>query len=97
MSCKFQVKYADLCFEGGLKRSIANLDENLQAWSQAIDRKCQILYGKYQDMYSVSIRRGHLHLPTKFQGTVLRWLGNDAELVKTVSNQVINCIIKFPK
>ncbi|CAB3365786.1 Hypothetical predicted protein [Cloeon dipterum] len=84
-----QTKYSELCFEDGLKPSIANLDENLQSWSQAIDRKCQILYGKYQDLYSVSVRRGALHLPARFKGKVLKWMGGDHKLVSKVYNQTV--------
>jgi len=83
-----QVKYSELCFESGLKRSIGQLEENVGAWSQAIERQCQILYGKFQDMFSVSVRKGALHLPPKFQHTVLKWLANDPQLLKRVNNQV---------
>jgi hypothetical protein len=89
LKLKSKPEYLDTCFDSKLDLSIGSLGPNLQTWSQAIDRHCQILWGKFQNMYSVSVRRGLLHFPSKFKHKVLGWLGNNNELMKQMYNQTV--------
>ncbi|KAJ9582872.1 hypothetical protein L9F63_022784, partial [Diploptera punctata] len=81
--------YRDNCFDGKLESSLSQLPDNLERWSKAYNRKCQILWRKFHTMFKVNVREGGISFPTTFIKKVRQWLGENDELLKEAYNQKI--------
>ena len=84
----FQSFYKENCFDGKLNKSLAFLPENLQRWSNADHRKCQVLWRKFHTMYNVAVSEVKSNFPSTFVSKVRDWLGGDDELMKEAYHQV---------
>ncbi|XP_054750031.2 uncharacterized protein LOC129255725 [Lytechinus pictus] len=74
------------------KLSISTLEDTIGRWQIALHPDCVKAFHKFTTMYSISRRSGHVVIPETFQTKVLKWLGNDEELLKEVKLQYITTI-----
>eukprot|EP00057_Strongylocentrotus_purpuratus_P034152 XP_794125.3 PREDICTED: uncharacterized protein LOC589390 [Strongylocentrotus purpuratus] len=74
------------------KLSISTLEDTIGRWQIALHPDCVKVFQKFTTIYSISRRTGHVVIPETFQTKVLKWLGNDEELLKEVKLQHITSI-----
>ncbi|XP_038068819.1 uncharacterized protein LOC119738146 [Patiria miniata] len=86
--------YHSVCFRGiEHELSISTLDDFIEKWAVAYtNTECSDMYNTFSSIYSVSRRSGQLIIPETFQTKLLRWLGNDEELLKEAKLQFITSI-----
>ncbi|KAG8225688.1 hypothetical protein J437_LFUL001720 [Ladona fulva] len=95
---KDQEWYRINCFDGKLYYTIEKMPLNLDLWSQAFERKCQILWSKFQKIYSVDVREGKLEFPMQFESKLQRWFYNlDPSLKEIRTQTVIHVRNKYTK
>ncbi|XP_046406143.1 uncharacterized protein LOC124171040 [Ischnura elegans] len=84
---KDQEWYEINCFDGKLHESIGKTPNNLDSWSQAFERKCQILWSKFQRIYSVDVREGRIEYSRDFENKLKSWFHNKEDLVNAMKSQ----------
>ncbi|XP_071438721.1 uncharacterized protein [Hetaerina americana] len=86
-SLKDQDWYEMNCFDGKLHSTIGKTPVNLDSWSQAFERRCQILWGKFQKIYTVDVREGKIEYSNAFENKLKLWFHDMEYLVQAMKSQ----------
>ncbi|XP_022081099.1 uncharacterized protein LOC110974072 [Acanthaster planci] len=86
--------YHNVCFKGiEHELSISTLDDFVEKWAVTYtNTDCSNMYNTFSGIYDVNRRSGQLIIPETFQTKLLKWLGNDEELLKEAKLQFITSV-----
>eukprot|EP00126_Sphaerothecum_destruens_P013768 Sdes_comp23567_c0_seq1m21773 len=64
--------------------NIGNINDALDVWADCQGESELSGLSLFLEVYSVNVRSGEILLPAKFRHKVLKWLGNDENLLKSI-------------
>ncbi|XP_072025533.1 uncharacterized protein [Amphiura filiformis] len=74
------------------KLSISTLDDYVALWKRSSNPYCRNTYEKFSSIYAVNKVSGQIVVPETFQVKLLKWLGNNEELLKEAKLQFITTV-----
>ncbi|XP_019627622.1 PREDICTED: uncharacterized protein LOC109472346 [Branchiostoma belcheri] len=88
--------YRQHCF-GNTKENftIGKLEDLMEGWHSAQHPGCKELHRIFDDIYQVTRKSGQVVIPDTFQTKVLKWLGNNYDLLKDVKLQFVTTVFNL--
>ena len=78
-----------ICLEKKTQIKIENFDQVIQEWTKNSNDKCVLLYEILALIYDIQTHTANIGMSEKLATKVKEWLGNDQNLLKQASSQVI--------